>query len=162
MIERPGTWSEVEVGVTLLSPTGQPLLCTRFEQGWYLLEDRNHHKVRVAPKPADAAVTVLEVTPEEAERNLVELLGAHRLLDLETEKRVEQRQHQWEVPSFPVKGQRDALTRARDHVDWYHGTYSGDAIGGGFKTLAEITAAHEEMHTPGNVFTDKPHVHKEI
>jgi hypothetical protein len=161
VIERPGTWGEVEVGVTVLSPTGLPLLCTRFERGWYLLEDRNHHARRVEPKPADAPVTILEVSPEEAEKGVVEMLGAHRMLDIETEKRVEQRQHQWQVPPFPRKGERDALTRARDHVDWYHGTYANDAINGGFRTLVEITAAHEEMHTPGNVFTDKPHVHKE-
>jgi hypothetical protein len=160
MKERPGTWGEVGVGVTLLSPTGLPLICTRFERGWYLMEDRNHHKRRVEPKPPTAPVMILETTPEEAEALARELLGAHNVLDAETDRRVEQRQHQWVVPHFPRKGERDALTRARDHVDWYHGTYSGNAqYAGGFKTLAEITAAHDEMHTPGQVFTDRPHVH---
>jgi hypothetical protein len=161
-MERLGTWGEVEVGVTLLSPTGLPLICTRFERGWYLLEDRNHHGYKVPPKPATEGVTVLEVTEEEAEQNLMEMLGAYRMLDFETEKRVEERQHQWVVPPLSTAG-KYALDKARDHLDWYHGTYGGEAaISGGFKTLKEILAAHAEMHTPGNVFTDRPHQHREV
>lgn len=160
MIERGGTWGEVQVGTTLLSPTGLPLLCTRFEAGWYLLEDRNHHGYKVSPKPQAEPVTILEATQEEAEQNLIEMLGAYRMLDIETEKRVEARQHQWVVPALSIHG-RYALDRARDHIDWYHGTYAADAINGGFKNLKEALAAHDEMHTPGNVFTDRPHIHKE-
>lgn len=160
MIERPGTWAEIEVGMTVLTRTELPVICTGRERGWTRFEDRNHHEYRMPPQPDDKVVTILEATEEEAESWARQMLGAHRVLDIETEKRVEKRALRWIVEPFPVKGQRNALNRARDHVDWDHGTYSGDAAAyGGFKNLVEITRAHEEMHEMG--FMDRPHTHKE-
>lgn len=159
MIEREGTWPEVQPGVTVLTRTSLPVVCTGRERGWTKFEDRNHREIRMAPQPDDKAVTILEATEEEAESWLRQELGAHRILDIETEKRVEAREPQWVVAPFPTKGQRDALTRARDHVSWQHGTYSGDAaVSGGFKTLVQITKAHEEMHEQH--FMDRPHTHR--
>lgn len=164
MIERPGTWGEVAEGTTLLSPTGAPLVIVRTAkdaQGrlWYQAHDHNKHKMPIKPKRSDAPVTLLECTPEEAELAAVHGLGAERILDLEREARMEERSKQWTVPALASKG-RHALDQARDHVDWYHGAYSGPAeSNGGFKTLKQILAAHEEMHA--QTFMDKPHRHKE-
>lgn len=157
MIERPGTWGEVGVGTTLLSPTEKPLIVVRFERGWRLAEDHNHRKFRISPKPSEAPVKILECTEDEAILACEQYLGAHRILEAERERRMPERAKRWIVPPFPAKG-RGALDRARDHVDWYHGTYAGQAdYAGGFKTLKEITAAHAAMHE--EMFMDMPHTH---
>lgn len=160
MIERIGTWAEVDIGTTLLTRTGLPVIVVGKERGWIRIEDRNHHKTSVPPKPADDPVTILEMTEAEALDEVRLQLGAYRYLDFETEARMEKRAPQWLVPPFPRKGQPNALADARNHVDWYHGTYAGDAQAyGGFKTLTQITAAHEEMHE--SAFMDRPHQHRE-
>lgn len=169
MIEVPGTWGKVDVGTTLLSKTGNPLVVVEMKNGFYLLSDHTGHKYAVKPKEPDAPVTLLEATPEEAELAAVHGLGAERLLDFEREKRMESRSKQWIVPAFPqavVRGRKNrfALDQARDHLQHYHGTYAGTAENGGFKTLKQITAAHDEMHDPeavGGVFMDLPHTHEE-
>lgn len=163
MIEVPGTWADVTAGTTLLSPTGNPLLIIRTEvdakgRTWYQSHDHTKHKATIRPKPSDAPVTLLECTPEEAELAAIHGLGAERIIDFERDARIEQRSRQWVVPPLATTG-RTALDKARDHVGWYHGTYSGSAENGGFKTLKQILAAHAEMHE--QQFTDKPHTHKE-
>lgn len=163
MNERPGTWGEVVEGTTLLSPTGAPLVIVKTakdSQGriWYQSHDHTKHKATIKPKPSDAPVTLLECTPEEAELAAVHGLGAERILDFEREARMPERSKQWIVPKLSSAGRR-ALDQARDHVGWYHGTYSGSAENGGFKTLKQILAAHAEMHE--EQFMDKPHTHKE-
>lgn len=146
--------------MTVLTKTELPVICVRKERGWTLFEDRNHHQYKMPPQPDDKPVTILEATEEEAESWARQELGAHRILDYQTEIRVEKRAPRWVVPPFPRKGERNALQRARDHVDWDHGTYSGDAaVSGGFKSLVEITKAHEEMHETH--FMDRPHTHRE-
>lgn len=168
MIERPGTWGEVTAGTTLLSPTKLPLLIARTapdKKGklWYLAKDHNSREFRISPKLSDEPVTILECTEDEAEDVARELLGATHLLHLEREARMADRSKQWIVPPLPMKG-RGALDRARDHLSWYHGTYSGPADAyGGFKTLKQIAAAHEEMHDEtavGGLFMDMPHSHE--
>ncbi len=162
MNEREGTWSEIELGVTVLTKTGLPVVCVGRERGWTLFEDRNHHQIKVTPQADDKVTVFLEMTPEEAETEASLTLGAHRWLDFETEARLERRAPLWVIERFPRKGERDALSRARDHLQWHHGTYAGDAINGGFKTLVQITKAHEEMHDPeAGLFMDKPHTHRE-
>lgn len=164
MKEREGTWSELEIGMTVLTKTELPVVCVGLQNGWTLFEDRNRHQIKVPPQSPDKVLVILEMTPEEAETQASLTLGAHRWLDFETEARVEKRAPRWVVDRFPRKGERDALNRARDHLQWHHGTYAGDAINGGFKTLVQITQAHEEMHDPaavGGLFMDKPHTHKE-
>lgn len=163
MIEVEGTWGQVTAGTTLLSPTGGPLVVIKTKtdpQGrtWFQLHDHNKHKIVVKPKPSDTPVTLLECTPEEAELAAIHGLGAERMLDFEREARMEQRSRQWIVPPFPSGG-REALNRARDHIGWYHGTYSGVAENGGFKTLKQMTSAHTQMHEEH--FMDKPHTHRE-
>jgi hypothetical protein len=161
VIERVGTWGEVDVGTTLLSPQKLPMIVVqRWPSGGLRLENQHHRSFLVAPKPANAPVTLLESSPEEAELLLMERLGAHRMLAFETDKRTPERNALFIVPAFPAKGTYDALPRARDHVDWYHGCYSGDAqYAGGFRNLAQISAAHDQMHESG--FIDHPHTHKE-
>lgn len=163
MIEIQGTWGQVEVGTTMLTKTGLPVVVIRKEPDakgrfWYLLHDCNKHKMRVTPKPPDRPVTLLECTPEEAEQYAKMGLGAERILDFEKEARMEERAKQWLVPPVPTKG-TGALNKVRDHIQWYHGTYAGSAENGGFKSLKQILAAHEEMHEA--VFMDRPHTHKE-
>lgn len=159
MIERPGVWAELDVGVSLLTPTGKPVVVVRKERGWLLLHDYGKRKIRVSPKPPDRPVTILECTPEEAERVARSGLGAERILDFERERRMEQRAKQWLVPPVPTGG-AGALNLVRDHVSWYHGSYSGSAEGsGGFKTLKQILQAHTEMHE--EVHMDLPHTHRE-
>lgn len=164
MIEIPSTWGDVEVGVSLLSPTQEPLVVVRKEADrkgrfWYLLHDRNKHKIRVAPKPADQPVTLLECTLEEAENYARMELGAERILDFEREARMPERAKQWLVPPFPSKG-LGVLNKARDHIDWYHGSYSGKTeMNGGYRSLKQLTQVHQEMHD--EVYMDLPHTHKE-
>lgn len=163
MIERPGTWGEVGEGTTLLSPTDLPLIIVRTAKDssgrvWYRAQDHNRREMTIKPKPSDAPVKLLEATPEEAERIATQELGATHVLDGEREARMPERSKRWGVPPLATKG-RYALDQARDHVGWYHGTYAGSAENGGFKTLKQILAAHEEMHETH--FMDKPHTHKE-
>lgn len=164
MIERPATWSEVSSGTTLLSPTDAPLLIIRTKvdgrgRTWYLAADHQRREFRIAPKPSEAPVIILECTPEEAEWAAIRGIGAQRVIEFEREARMPERAKRWIVPPFPAKG-RGALERARDHVDWYHGAYSGPAdASGGFKTLKQIMAAHLEMHDAH--FMDMPHTHEE-
>jgi hypothetical protein len=163
MIEKQGTWGEVTEGTTLLSPSAAPLVIVRTAPGkkgglWYLARDHNKREFRIAPKPLTEPVTILETTPEEAELVAVHGLGAERLLDLERERRMPERSQQWKVPPFPKKG-RGALDRAKDHLSWYHGTYTTD-----IRTLKQANEAHAEMHDPeavGGLFMDMPHTHKE-
>lgn len=163
MIERQGTWGEVTAGTSLLSPKDAPLVIVKTAPGrngglWYLAMDHNKRQFKISPKPSEAPVKILEMTPEEAEALVVQQLGAHRILDAERERRMAQRAKQWIVPPFPAKG-RGALDRARDHVNWYHGCYSGTAeYAGGFKTLKEIAEAHAQMHE--QEFMDMPHTHE--
>lgn len=163
MIERQGTWGEVAEGTTLLSPNELPLVVVRAapdKRGrlWYLAQDHNKREFRITPKPSQEPVRILESTEEEAEWLATNRLGAHRLLDDERDRRMEERARNWIVPPFPTKG-RGALDRARNHVDWYHGAYAGDAqYAGGFKTLKQIAAAHTEMHEVE--FMDMPHTHE--
>lgn len=160
MIERPGTWAEVDVGTTLLTPKKLPVIVTRrWPSGGIRVENRHHREILIPPKPAGHPVTILEATEEEAELLAKELLGAHRILDFETDKRIVQRNRLFLVPAFPSGRGKGKLEQARNHVDWYHGTYVGDAVAGGFKTLVQITAAHAEMHHVE--FIDHPHTHKE-
>lgn len=164
MIERLGTWEEVTVGTVVLSPTKEPLLVIKGPvRGYFRLKDRGGHEATTGPHPRDRKVMVLEATPEEAAFVAQTKLGAEILVDQEREKRMAERAKRWIVPAFPAKGQRDALTRARDHVTFYHGTYAGSNENGGFKTLVQITKAHEEMHDPdavGGLFMDLPHTHR--
>lgn len=162
MIEVPSTWGAVKEGTTLLSPKGAPLVVVRVAKDrrgrtWFQCHDHNKRKIRIAPKPSDLEVTLLECTPEEAEGYAKLGLGAERILDFERENRMAERAKQWILPPFPTKGRR-ALDQARDHLSWYHGTYSADAESGGFKTLKQMIRAHEEMHE--QVFMDLPHTHK--
>lgn len=161
MIERAATWAEVTTGTTLLTPTDLPIVIVRTAEDrkgriWYLAHDHNKRKIRIEPKPSSAPVTLLECTPEEAEANVIELLGAERVLDLERERRMPERAKRWLVPPLASKG-RYALDQARDHLSWYHGTYAGSAENGGFKTLKQILSAHAEMHEQD--FMDRPHTH---
>jgi len=164
VIERPGTWEEVTVGTVVLSPTKEPLLVIAGpRRGYFRLKDRGGHQATTGPHPRDRKVTILEATPEEAEFIARHELGAELLVDHEREKRMAERAKRWIVPAFPVKGKRDALTIARDHLNFYHGTYAGSNENGGFKTLVQITRAHEEMHDPdavGGLFMDLPHTHE--
>lgn len=157
MIERPGTWGEVTEGTTLLSPTEAPLVIVKTKPGksgvWYLAKDHTGREIPISPKPSDLAVTILEATPEEAELAAANGLGAVRMLDLEREQRMPERAKRWVVPPFPRKG-RGALEKAKDHLNWHHGTYTTD-----IRTLKQATEAHEEMHRDS--FMDKPHTHKE-
>lgn len=164
MIERPGTWGEVTAGTTLLSPSEAPLVIIKTQvspktgKTWYLAKNANGREMTIKPKPSDTPVTLLEVTPEEAELVAVGGLRASHLLDLERESRMVERAKKWIVPAFPTKG-RGALDRAKDHISWYHGTYTTDAA----RTLKQAIEAHKEMHDPeavGGVFMDKPHTHK--
>lgn len=162
MIERPGTWGEVTAGTTLLSPKGAPLAIIKTAATkaglWYLAIDHNKRQFKIAPKPSATPVTLLEATPEEAEWLATAELGAHRLLDAERDRRMPERAKQWIVPPLPTRG-RGALDHARTHVEWYHGTYGGDAqVSGGFKTLKEIREAHQQMHD--EMFMDMPHIHE--
>jgi hypothetical protein len=163
VIERPGTWGEVEAGTTLLSPTDLPLLIVLTKadaQGrvWYQAHDHIKRNITIQPKPADAPVTLLEMTPEEAEAVATRGLGAERVLDWEREARMPERAKRWVIPVLATSG-KYALNQARDHLSWYHSTYSGSAEAGGFKTLKQILKAHQEMHE--ECFMDKPHTHKE-
>lgn len=157
MIERPGTWSEVGVGTTLLTKTELPLLVVRTadtKKGrWYLAHDHHRREIRITPKPSDGAVTILECTPEEAELIAVHGLRAEHIVQNEREARMPERAKRWVVPPFPVKS-RGALNRAKDHIAWYHGTYTTD-----INTLKQATEAHAEMHAEN--FMDRPHTHKE-
>lgn len=163
MIEKPGTWGEVGEGTTLLSPTELPLVIIRTAPDksgrlWYLAQDHGKREFKIAPKPSDAPVTILECTEQEAINVATLGLGAHRILEAEREGRMEQRAKRWIVPPFPSRG-RGALDHARTHVEWYHGCYAGDAaVSGGFKTLKEIAAAHAQMHEDN--FMDMPHTHE--
>lgn len=162
MIEKPGTWGDVREGTTLLSPSQAPLAIIKTavtrKGTWYLAMDHNKRKFRIAPKPSDLPVTLLESTPEEAEAVAIHGFGAHRILDAERERRMPERAKQWIVPPFPKAG-RGALDHARTHVEWYHGAYGGPAeVSGGFKTLKEIREAHAQMHADG--FMDMPHTHE--
>lgn len=150
--------------MVILSPTEEPLLIVQQKAGWTQVKNRNGLKRAIKPKPADFKVTVLEMTEQEAIDAVKAGLGGSYLVQQEFDKRLPERAKRWLVPPFPKAGARDSLMRARDHVQWYHGTYAGDAINGGFKTLKQITAAHDEMHDPdaiGGLFMDKPHTHKE-
>lgn len=163
MIEKPGTWGEVTAGTTLLSPTEAPLVIVKAEPSqktgkvWYRAADAHGHQFTIKPKPSDLPVTLLEVTPEEAELVALGGLQARHLIDLEREARMPERAKRWNVPPFPSKG-RGALDRAKDHLSWYHGTYTTD-----IRTLKQAAEAHSEMHDPeavGGVFMDRPHTHK--
>lgn len=163
MIERPGTWGEVQAGVTILSPTDLPLLVVKTaatKKGlWYLAIDHNKYEYRIPPKPSDLSVKILEMDPGEAEMLVRTEFGAQRLLDREREARMPERAKRWIVPPLASKS-RGALDLARTHVEWYHGTYGGSAdYAGGFKTLKQIREAHDQMHAEH--FMDKPHTHKE-
>jgi len=162
VIDVERTWGEVGEGTTIASPTGEPLAILQIAPDsagrlWYLATDRGGHRIKIKPKPSDAIVTVLEATEAEAISFAKAGLRAEQILDVERERRMSDRAKQWIVPVFPRKGEYDALTKARDHLQWYHGTYAGDAKNGGFRTLAAITAAHQEMHE--QVFMDLPHTH---
>lgn len=158
MIERPATWGEVTEGTTLLSPSEAPLVIIKTAVSpksgklWYLARDHNKREFNIEPKPSDLPVTILEVTPEEAEMAATHGLGAERLLDLEREQRMPERAERWTVPPFPKKG-RGVLDRAKDHLSFYHGTYTTD-----IRTLKQAAEAHEEMHR--DHFMDLPHTHK--
>lgn len=164
MIQRPGTWGEVEAGVTLLSPTEAPLAILKTAPGkngalWYLAVDHNGREFKIAPKPSEEPVTILECTPEEAELYARLELKASHVLDIEQQRRMPERAKRWIVPPFPSRG-RGALDHARTHIEWYHGAYGGSAdYAGGFKTLKEIRAAHAQMHEEN--FMDMPHTHED-
>lgn len=163
MIERPATWGEVVEGTTLLTPTELPILIVKTAKDrsgklWYQAIDHGKRRSTIAPKDPRTPVTILEATEEEAELLARNLLGAVHVIDAERERRMPQRSKRWLVPPLRTKGP-GALNAARDHVSWHHGTYAGSAENGGFKTLKEILAAHEEMHDTH--FMDKPHTHKE-
>lgn len=161
MIERPGTWGEVTAGTSLLTPNEMPIVIVRTAETkggtWYLAHDHQRREIRISPKPSDLAVTLLECTPEEAELVAKEILGAERIIEAERETRMPERAKRWKVPPFPTKG-RGALVKAKDHLSWYHGTYTTD-----IRTLKQATEAHAEMHDPeaiGGVFMDMPHTHR--
>lgn len=160
MIEKPGTWGEVTAGTTLLSPNEAPLLIIRAEPSpktgkiWYLARDAHAREITIKPKPSDLPVTLLECTPEEAELVAIHGLEARHIIDLERDRRMVERNKRWLVPPFPIKG-RGALDRAKDHISWYHGTYTTD-----IRTLKQATEAHAEMHIEP-VLIDRPHTHKE-
>ena len=158
MKERPGTWGEVSEGTTLLSPTQLPLVIVktaRTKAGlWYLAHDHNGDERRIAPKPSDQAVTILECTPEEAEMAAVHGLGAERILDFEHQARMPERSKRWIVPDFPSKG-RGALDMGREHLRWYHGVHDP-----ALKTLKQMAAAHAEMHGEP-LMMDMPHTHQQ-
>lgn len=162
MNERPGTWGEVAEGTTLLSPTDLPLLIVKVAvdgagRRWFRARDHTKREMTIKPKPSDAPVTLLEATEEEAVLLARSALGASHVLDAEREARMPERAKRWTVPPLATKG-RYALDQARDHLSWHHGTYAGSAENGGFKTLKQILAAHEEMHETH--FMDKPHTHR--
>lgn len=162
MIERPGTWGEVEQGVTILAPNQRPLYVVRTAETkkgrWLLVIDHLKNEFRISPKPSGGPVSILEMTDEEAELVVTEKLGAHRILDAERERRMPERAKLWIVPPFPAKG-RGALDHARTHVEWYHGGYAGEAqYAGGFTTLKQIREAHSQMHD--QQFMDMPHTHE--
>lgn len=163
MIERQATWGEVTAGTTLLSPSEAPLIIIRAEPSpktgklWYLARDAHGRDFSIKPKPSDLPVTLLEATPEEAELLALEGFSARHLIDMEREARMPERSKRWIVPPFPKKG-RGALDKAKDHLSWYHGTYTTDV-----RTLKQAIEAHAEMHDPdavGGLFMDMPHTHK--
>jgi len=159
MIERPGTWGELEPGMLIEDKTGFAWLVTGRKRGWTELTSHLKRKKVLQPRPDDTPVTVLEATEEEALALAKHELGADYLLNFRRHETLERQSKRWIVPAFPTKG-RQALDRARAHVEWYHGGYAGKAdYAGGFKTLKALTLAHQEMHE--QMFMDGPHSHEE-
>lgn len=164
MIERPGTWGEVTNGTTLLSPTQAPLVISNTAVSpktgrlWYQATNANGRTFTIQPKDPATPVVLLEMTPEEGVLIAKGGLNAHHLIDMEREARMAERAKRWKVPAVPTKG-KGALNRIKDHLSWYHGTYTTD-----IRTLRQALDAHTEMHDEGaigGVFMDKPHTHKE-
>jgi len=150
------TWGELSWGVYIVDQAKKCWCVVGRCNGWVRLLDINGDEVSIPPKPLDHPVSVVVRPMDEAVLLVKKTLGATVIKDDFRVARQLLVADRWAVPLMPTTGNKRAMEKIRDHLDWFHSdTWTKD-----IKTIAELATAHEEMHASiGDMPMSKPHHH---
>lgn len=153
MIVREGKWGELFKGAYIRDKAGKTWKVFAEREGWWGIVDREGTKAKLSPRNSNSPVTFLEPTEEEAMKAVRERLDGTPIAYKEEESAGGT--GMWHVFPFPTtRSGRGRLEEARAHIFMMHGTYVGDV-----KTIKDLMACHDELHSDPDLKYYVPHIH---
>ena len=149
MIEKQGTWADLEIGAYLQDKNGVAWKVERVRDGHFGIVNRDKERHILPPRPASSPVTLLVPTEAEALTTMKATLGA-AVLGVEA-------QGNWRMYAWPASPRPGDIQIAQTHLLLFHGTYA-EKIG----TWKRLTEMHLEMHADPVLDNPiRPHTHHE-
>ena len=149
MIEKQGTWADLEVGAYLQDNNGVAWKVERARDGHFGIVNRQQERHILPPRPASSPVLLLVPTEAEAVEAMRSTLGA-AVLGVETEGG-------WRMYAWPATARPGDIQIAQTHLLLFHGTEAA-RIG----TWKRLTEMHLEMHADPKLDNPiRPHSHHE-
>lgn len=158
MIQKQGTWGEIDLGSYIQSKDGTLWKVTGTQPDAIFIVNAQGQSHTMPRQPPATPITMFELTSAERSQLLSSILGATELVVLDEREGQAIRAQKRRLDPLRSKG-AGALARARMHLEHTHGIYIDDqAVANSLPKLIEAHDAHHDDHTHLMVF---PHHHAE-